>query len=114
MSPPIPKIPLIVLVDWSEGGHNATHLTQFTKAIRKLGAEPCIICRSATTEQLNHSSRGGAPYSTPRIYRIEWPVYSGRPRTFNLFLRRFMVQARIPGAILTAERDHGRQASLVF
>jgi hypothetical protein len=25
-----------------------------------------------------------------------------------------MVQARIPGAILTAERDHGRQASLVF
>jgi len=106
----MPNAPLIVLVDWFDGGHNATHLAQFSRAIRELGAEPCIICRSATAEQLKHISTGGTPNETLRIYRVDWPnFYSIRPR-----LRKVMVLARIPGAILAAERDHGRRASLIF
>jgi hypothetical protein len=106
--------PLIVLVDWSAGGHNATHLTQFFCAVTEIGLDATIICDPIVAEQVRDRLTG-AGKRVPKIYGVGVPTFvPNRPRALHLWLRKAFLQNRVRAAILAAEQEHGRRASLIF
>jgi hypothetical protein len=106
--------PLIVLVDWAAGGHNATHLTQFFCAVTELGLDAVLVCDPMVAEQVRERLTAAARQA-PKIYGVSIPKFvPNRPRALHLCLRKAFLQNRVRDAILAAEQEHGRRASLVF
>ena len=106
----------VILIDWQDGGHNATYLSRFFSALRSLGCDVGGVVVHALRDRLQGQSETEGEEIAACFRGVEWPGFlrGVRPVRLQLAMRRRMFASRIAAQIKRIEERHGKKADLLF
>jgi len=108
--------PHVVLIDWSAGGHDATHFRAFVAALQALGCGVDGVVGQALRERMRAGATPLAEKDYARLQVVDYPAWIRGLRSIRLQLavRRLRFARRIAVAVARIEKRNGRKADLVF
>lgn len=106
----------VVLIDWSQGGHNATYLQAFGVALGCLGSSVEYLVAPPLAVVLRDAETTGGGVDPEHVTAVEWPGFLPiRPRSWQISLRRRFFAGKIANALQGIRGRHpGASCTLFF
>jgi glycosyltransferase involved in cell wall biosynthesis len=107
--------PLVILIDWANGGHNATYLNRFLHTLRELNCEVKVVVIRSLQHRLLANPALAPEDRSECFHPVDLPGFVKiRPLWLQGSIRRWMFAGRLAAGVAHFERQAGKKASLLF
>jgi glycosyltransferase involved in cell wall biosynthesis len=106
---------IVILIDWSYGGHNTTHLLAFANTLARCRCEVEFVVSPTLGPSLRSAGGCSEESTSIAITEVDWPGFVPiRPLFLQVRLRRIAFADRIASAVGAIKRCHPNVPCVLF